>query len=69
MQLVCSETTVRQFAVSEFLVRCGVRGDGETAALELTRSFRVGVGSRLSDISAASDEHVQDAIRKSVLKM
>ena len=29
-QVVCSETTARQFAGFEFLVRCGVRGDGET---------------------------------------
>ena len=30
-QLRCSETTARQLAGSEFLVHCGVRGDGETA--------------------------------------
>ena len=29
-QLAFSETTARQFAGSEFLVRFGVRGDGET---------------------------------------
>ena len=28
----CSDTTARQLAGSEFLVHCGVRGDGEPAA-------------------------------------
>ena len=55
-QRVCSQTSAQQFSGSEFLARCGVRGDGKTvtSATKQTRSVqRTKVGSSRTEMSDA----------------
>ena len=46
-QLVCSETTARRFPSSEFLVRCGGRGDGRDSDVSDKTNQKLCRGRRL----------------------